>query len=190
MEVVQGIEERGGTIVFNEGYDSAATDFRTALAKIKALQPEAVFMPGYLEMATLLKQAREIGLQSQFYSSFPFENVQLLEIAGETAEGVTYPFFFDENSTNPIMVDYQKRYKARYGRPSEGFAALAFGGMTIIVDVLRKVGPVSEKIKDELYKVKDYPSPFGPVSFDEMGDIGISILIKTVKDRKFVVLQE
>lgn len=184
-----GIEKRGGTVVFMEGYDPAATDFRTALAKLRELDPDAIFMPGYLEMATILKQAREMGVPAQFYSSFPFENVNILEIAGESAEGVIYPYFFDAHSTNPVMLDYQKRYSQRYGRPSEGFAALAYGGMTIIVDVLRRVGPVPEKIKDELYKVEDYPSPFGPVSFDDKGDIDISILIKTVRQGKFVVLR-
>lgn len=185
-----GIEKKGGKIVFKEGYDPAATDFRTALTKIKEIDPDAVFMPGYLEMATILKQAHEIGLKCQFYSSFPFENTKIVELAGKAAEGVIYPYFFDAHSKNPVMVDYQKRYKERYGRPSEGFATLAYGGMTIIVDMLRKVGPVAEKIKEELYKVKDFPSPFGPVSFDEKGDIDIPILIKTVRAGQFVVLEE
>ena len=185
-----GIEGKKGNVVFKEGYEPGTNDFRTTLTKIKDVQANAVFMPGYLEMATILQQARELGIKTQFYSSFPFENINILKVAGESAEGVIYPYFFDAHSTNPIMLDYQKRYKEKYGRPSEGFAALAYGGMTIIVNVLQKVGPVSEKIKDELYKIKDYPSPFGLVSFDDKGDIDIPILIKTVRKGEFVVLQQ
>jgi len=186
----KGIEEGGGKIVFQEGYDPNATDFRTALTKIKKLKPDAIFIPSYLEMATILKQIDELGIKSQIYSSFPFENDNIISIAGEAAEGVIYPFFFDSESSDEVMVKYQTDYQLKYGRPSEGFAALAYSGMTIIVDILKKVGPNPDQIKNELYKVKDYPSPFGPVSFDEKGDIDIPIYIKTVQNGKFVVLNK
>jgi branched-chain amino acid transport system substrate-binding protein len=181
------LEEHGQHIVFYEGYDPAATDFRSALAKLKQLKADAVFMPGYLEMATILKQAKELGINAQFYSSFPFENTTILDIAGRAAEGVIYPFFFDSDSTNPIMIAYQQKYQKRYGRPSEGFAALAYFGMSLIVDTMRKVGPDADRIKEALYRVKSYPTGFGPVSFDDKGDIDIPILIKTVQDGKFIV---
>jgi branched-chain amino acid transport system substrate-binding protein len=184
------MEKLGKSVVFNQGYDPSTTDFRSALTKIKNLQPDAIFIPGYLEIANILKQAQELGLKAQFYSSFPFENINILKIAGKAAEGVIYPFFFDAESQNPLMVEFQKKYKERYGRPAEGFAALGYFGMKLAVDVMRKVGIKSSEIREGLEQIKDYPTGFGPVSFDKKGDIQIPVLLKTVRDGKFVVLEQ
>ena len=183
------MENKGESLVFNEGYNPITTDFRSALTKIKNLQPEAVFIPGYLEITNILKQAQELGLNVQFYSSFPFENVNILKIAGQATEGVIYPFFFDSESQNPLMLEFQEKYQKRYDRPAEGFAALGYFGMKMAVDVMRKVGTKPDAIKEELEQIKDYPTGFGPASFDQNGDLKIPVLLKTVKDGKFVVLE-
>ncbi len=181
-------EDMGGTIVLNEGYDGKSTDFRTALTKVKELNPEGVFLVGYAEMGIVLKQAKELGIESHFYSSFPFENEDILETAGIAAEGVIYPFFFDPNSELSKMVEYQAKYKNKYGRRSEGFAAIAYNSIMIIKAVMEKVGFEPENIKEGLYKVTDFPGIFGNVSLDEKGDINIPMLIKTVESGDFVIL--
>ena len=186
----QRLAETGDVLVSFDGYDPTTTDFRTSLTRLKELNVDAVFLPGYLEVATILKQAREIDFRPQFYSSFPFENERIIEIAGKAAEGVIYPFFFDANSDNALMIDYQDAYTARYGRASEGFAALAYFGMHIVVDVIQEYGGESEQIRQGLNDVSNAPTGFGEVSFDDAGDIIIPILVKTVRDGKFVICEE
>ena len=88
------------------------------------------------------------------------------------------------------MKDYQQKYTAKYGHPSEGFAAEAYNGMLVIIAAMKKVGFSAEAIKEELYRVSGFPGLFGEVSFDEKGDIAIPMLLKTVRDGEFVVLGE
>jgi len=176
----------GGQVLSIDKFEQGATDFKTELIKIKKRNPEAIFVPGYTEVAIILRQARELGMKQQFFSSVPFENPDILKAAGEAAEGVIYPHHFDPEAENELTKAYQEAYKKRYGRPSEGFAALAYDGLMIIADVLRKVGPEATKIKDELYKIKDFPGVTGPTTFDDHGDVIKPIVIKTVKNGRFV----
>ncbi|MDP2930112.1 MAG: ABC transporter substrate-binding protein [bacterium] len=179
-------ESLGGTILSNDGYEQDATDFKTELTKIKAKNPDGIFCPAYTEIAIILKQAKELGLSQQFLASVPFENLDILKAAGNAVNGVIYPYHFDSNSTDPIIKEYQKKYSLKYGRQSEGFAALAYDGIRIIGNMLKECGSNPSCIKDKLYKVTDFPGVTGPTTFDDHGDVVKQIIIKTVRDGNFV----
>lgn len=125
-------ERMGGKIVAEESYLPDTTDFRTQLTKISAVKSNVLFLPGYAEVGTILKQASELGLSCKFVGSVPTENPDLISIAGAAAEGIIYPSHFDPDSPDPTVQAFQKAYAAKYGHPAEGFAALAYDGMMII----------------------------------------------------------
>ena len=175
----------GGRVLHSEGYDPQTSDFRTQLLKVKGNQPDAVFVPGYAELGLILKQARELGMSQRFIGSVPSENPDIIETAGEAAEGLIYPHHFNPNSMDGVVKDYQNAYKERYGRLSEGFAALAYDGIRIIADVLREVGESPEDIKNELYTVRDFRGVTGRTAFDDHGDTVKDIVIKIIKEGRF-----
>lgn len=180
----------GGEILHSEGYTQKTTDFRTQLLKIKDSSPDAVFVPGYAELGIILKQARELGLSQRFFGSVPSENPDILETAGNAAEGLIYPSHFDPDSGNDVVRHYQQEYKTRYGRPSEGFAALAYDGIRIIAHVINEVGDTPQRIKDGLYKVRSFPGVTGDTAFDDHGDVVKPIIIKTVRNGQFKAFEE
>jgi branched-chain amino acid transport system substrate-binding protein len=156
------------------------------LTKIKAKRPEAIFAPGYTELAIILKQAKELGMKQQFFASVPFENPQIIKAAGNSAEGVIYPHHFDPDAESSLTKAYQKAYIIKYSRQSEGFAALAYDGLMIVAHVLKEVETDSEKIKNALYQIKNFPGVTGNTTFDEYDDVLKPIIIKAVKNGRFV----
>lgn len=180
----------GGKVLYSEGYNQNVTDFRTQLLKIKESAPEAVFVPGYAELGIILKQARELGLSQRFLGSVPSENPDVLETAGDAAEGLIYPSHFDPDSRNNLVQRYQKAYKIRYRRSSEGFAALAYDGIRIIAHVINEVGESPEEIKDGLYNIHDFPGVTGKTTFDDHGDVVKPIVIKVVRNGQFRIWEE
>jgi branched-chain amino acid transport system substrate-binding protein len=186
----RGFENLGGKITLFEGYDGKSTDFKTVLTKLKGLKFDGVFVVGYAEVGIILKQAMELGIKSHFYSSFPFENTDILKTAGNAAEGVIYPHFFNPKSDVGEMKEYQQKYIKKYARQSEGFAAEAYNGMFVIISVMKEVGFSPEDIKDRLYQIKDFPGLFGKISFDENGDINMPMLIKTVRSGEFTLIAD
>ena len=176
----------GGKVLSKEGYSAEATDFRTALLKIKEKNPQAVFVPGYGELGIILKQAREIGLTQQFIGSVPAENPDILQTAGKAAEGLIYPHHFDPDSSDELVRKYQDSYKRQYGRPSEGFAALAYDGIRVIAHAIESGGDSPNGIRKKLDTTRAFPGVTGPTAFDDHGDVIKPILIKTVDNGSFV----
>lgn len=179
-------EKLGGRILSSDAFEQGATDFKTELTKVKAGNPEAIFCPAYTEIAIILKQSKELGITQQFFASVPFENPDILRAAGNAAEGVIYPHHFDSDSTDSKVQDYQKRYVVKYGHSSEGFGALAYDGLHIIAHVIGECGNNTSCIKEGLYSIRNFPGVTGETTFDSYGDVIKPIMIKTVRDGRFV----
>jgi branched-chain amino acid transport system substrate-binding protein len=188
----QRFKELGGQVTASESYNQDDTDFRTQLTKIKGSSPERIYMPGYYkEMALILRQAKELGLQIPFRSVVTFEEPELMKLAGAEAEGVVYssPFYNPESSEQNV-AKFVADFKKKYGRDPGIFAAHGYDGAMIIISVMRGVNPLSEDaIKAGLYNVKNYPGVSGMTSFDSNGDVVKPVAIKQVKDGKFVLLK-
>lgn len=183
-------EKLGGEITTSEGYDPEQRDFRPHLTKVMKTKPDGVFLPGYAEIGHILRQAKELGFESQFYSSGPFENQDIITTAGQAADGVIYAHYYDAESDNPIMQSFQTKYQEEYGKTSEGFAATGYNGLKNIVHVaLTKAGPNPQKLKQTLYDTETFPGLFGDLRFDEKGDVNMPIFIKTVQNGEFVRLK-
>lgn len=183
----------GGKILASEAVEQDAKDFRTQLAKIKAKKPKAIFMPVYyIEAALILKQAKELGIDAQFLSGDSVEKPELIETAGELAEGIIFAApFYDAESKEEKIRNFVNKYESRYGRKPGVVAAHAYDAMNIIVLALQQCktayGPC---IKEALYKMKDFPGITGTTSFDSNGDATKTIILKTVRNGKFVPFEE
>lgn len=77
----------------------------------------------------------------------------------------------------------------KYGVPTGGFAPLMYDGTYIIANALKKCGEDTTCIKKELYAT-EYNGVTGKVTFDKNSDPIIPIVIKTIKNGKFVPYEE
>jgi len=77
---------------------------------------------------------RELGIRCQVYSSDPFENEEILKVAGNAAEGVFYPSFFIIRGAEGELLTFIHDYKNKYGREPESNAGLAYNGIQILLE--------------------------------------------------------
>lgn len=184
-------KERGGTIVIEETYAQNASDFRTQLTKIADAKPEALYMVGYRELGQVLKQAADLGLKTKFLSNVLFEDPEILKIAGPTAEGVIYSSrAYDPESKDPIIRAFVDAYKARYSDTPDVFAAYSYDAVKILALAVEKNGFTSDGIKSGLYSIQQFPGVCGLTSFDENGDVFQPAFLRTVRNGKFVWLED
>lgn len=183
-------EQLGGKVTITESYEQDATDFRTQLTKIKATSPDSIYSPGHpKEMALILNQAKEMKIVLPFESAVAFEDPVVLELAKGNAEGVIYSTpFFDISSDNPTIKNFIETFRNKYKRDPGVFAAHGYDALNIIALAIQKGGYDSDKIKEQLYKVKDFDGVSGKTSFDQNGDVIKAVSIKTVKKGKFIPL--
>jgi len=182
-------EELGGKIAFAEAYEEGETDFKTYLIKAKDKGVKTLYIPGVVaDIGIMMKQAKELGLSMQFYSTPGAESSKLIEIAGEAAEGLIYTYpIFNPESFEPVVKDFVQNYEQEYGKTPEFIAANSYDVIKILAQVFKTNGISSEQIKNGLYAVKNYTGASGRLSIDEYGDVIKPIGFKTVKDGKFVV---
>ncbi len=176
----------GGEIVADESFDTNTADFRSLLQKIKSQNPDLVFLnpQSGAAGARLAKQAREMGIKTQFAAFF---------ITGEdfTSEGAaegTIVFDVPSLAKSEIANKFLSDYETTYGKPSYAFAAgSAYDILHVLKIAIEKSGPNNEKIREYLFAMKPYTGVVGTFSFDRSGDTaGLGYTKLVVKNKKVV----
>ncbi len=187
-------------VVADEQFQTNQTDFKAILTNIKAANPDVIFAPSSIATAPLLiKQARELGITAKTMAGDTWENVTIIENAGEAAEGVTLSTFFDE--ADPTAADFVKGFKEYLNanpeslekNGGEGVAAVSALGydayMTAIAAIQAAGSTESQAIRDALPGVS-ITGVTGAISFDENGDAKKDMAyIKTVDGGAFKFLK-
>ena len=180
-------KDNGGDIVISEPFEQDATDFRTQLTKIKRTNPEAVYLVGYKEMILILKQANELNLKVQMLSTIMFDDPEILEKAGNAAEGVIFTtWVYDPKSEKEEVRNFTQEFKKRYNTEPGIFVPEAYDALKIIALVIKKGGYNALAIKKALFEIHEYPGVSGVTSFDSNGDVIKPLRLKTVKNGQFV----
>ena len=185
----------GGEKITAEGFDPKTEDFRSLITKVKAQEPEVTLIVGMpKDLGQILRQAVELGFQTRFLSTANIENPEVIKIAGIGAEGVLYgSIMFDADSTNAVVQDFQRRYRANFQKTdSAGLGvALAYDGMRVLLDAICKTpGATADEIKQRLYSTKAFPAVTGDITFDSNGDVQKPFALKAINDGKFVVVKD
>lgn len=179
----------GGQIVSSEGFEQGSTDIRSQFSRIAAAKPDAIFMPGYPpEMGAALKQAKEMGLKIQVLSVQAFDDPQILQIAGDAAEGVIFSVPKPPDTSNTIVSNFIQKYKQTYDKEPGVCSDTGYDALRIIAWAMANGARSSQEIKDQLLKLKDFPGAAGSTTFDENGDVLKPFIFKTVENGKFISL--
>lgn len=185
------LEENGGKVGLVEKVESKEADFRTQLLKIKAQNPKYILMITTPKIAgQILKQAKELGIKAEFFATSPVEGEELITVGEEAAEGLLYPYPYNDQSEVSSMKNYREKYVAAYNEKPEMLSANIYDALNLLSFCFEKVGDDTDKVKDCLYPVKDYQGASGILSFDENGDVVKEFGIKTVKNGEFVPYEE
>ncbi len=181
----------GGTILLAEAFDQDATDFRTQLTKIKAAAPDAVFLVGYKEMIPILIQAVELGMHTQFLSTVMFDDQEILQQAGEAAEGVIFTTWDYEPAGGYAPRDeFLDAFRERFGAEPGLFCAEAYDAMMLVGQAICDGASTADEFRDALYSVVGFEGASGVITIDENGDTVKPLMLKTVRNGRFEFLYE
>ena len=184
-EAYEGI---GGKVAIEASYKPKATDFRGQIKRFLANPAECIWLFGYYsEMDHFLKQARELGLRTQFFGQEGIEGEELLKIAGEGAEGVIYFVpAFDPGGESPKVHRFVRTFEAKRGHKPDVVAAHAYDALYILAESIQAVGLDPRTVAQHLPTVKDFPGVAGLTTLDKNGDAKKPLMVKTVRNGKFV----
>ena len=180
------LNEKGGKVVAKEAFLSKDIDFKAALTKIKAANPEAIYIPGYYEeVAKIIKQTREIGLNVPLIGCDGWDSPKLVEIAGPKALNNTYfsSAFSVQDQTESVQK-FIADYKAMYQKDPDIFCMQGYNAGLVLADALKRAGDGADgtKLAAAIAATKDLPVASGKLTYDKDHNPIISAIIIEMKD--------
>ncbi|HMK91762.1 MAG TPA: ABC transporter substrate-binding protein, partial [Thermoleophilia bacterium] len=169
-----GVKDAGGTVADREQYTTGDTDFKAQLTKIKAANPDLLFLSGYYpEGSKIAQQARELGLTVQMLGSDGYASDQLPKLGGAAVEGMLVSTFFDYTKQDPAVQKFVTAYKAKHdGANPDWFVANSYDVVMLAAKAAQLAGKNDRTaINDALAKIGTYQGVSGPITFDQNGDV-------------------
>lgn len=175
----------GGTIVAEESYLQKDTDFKATLTKIKAQNPDMIYIPGYYqEVGMIIKQAREMGIEVPMTGGDTWDSAKLPEIAGKDSLNNTYfSSLYSPDDDSTLNKDFVAAYQKAYNEKPDVFAALAYDSALLVINAIKTAnGTDTVKIKDAMAATKDFSGVSGNVTFNAQHNPVKSAVIIQYKD--------
>lgn len=164
--------DNGGRVVYREGYNGSAADFKQLLTPLISLKPDVVFVPGYSQDSGLIiRQARKMGIRATFMGGDAWETA-IANFAGQALEGSYFSTFWHPQLPNPRSRDFLRHFDSRFGtREISAYSPLAYDAVWLIVGAINHSESLDpEKIRNALAATRNYHGATGQISFNAYGD--------------------
>ncbi|SQD00867.1 Leucine-specific transport system [Escherichia coli] len=169
--VQDGLKAANANVVFFDGITAGEKDFSALIARLKKENIDFVYYGGYYpEMGQMLRQARSVGLKTQFMGPEGVGNASLSNIAGDAAEGmlVTMPKRYDQDPANQGIVDALKADKKD---PSGPYVWITYAAVQSLATALERTGSDEPLALVKDLKANGANTVIGPLNWDEKGDL-------------------
>jgi branched-chain amino acid transport system substrate-binding protein len=180
-------EKNGGKILAEESYQTKDTDFKAVLTRIKTLNPDVIWVPGYYEeVGKIVKQARELGINVPMMGGDGWDAPQLVEIAGKEALNNTFiSNHYISTDPDPKVQKFVEAFKKKNNEVPDAMAVLGYDATYMLADAIKRAGAVDkEKIKEALANTKDFEGVTGKIALDKNHDPVKAAVVLRYKDGK------
>ncbi len=180
-------EESGGSVVAFETYTTGDRDFSAQLTKIKAADPDVIFLPAYYNDVPLIaQQARRLGIDAQLVGSDAWSSPEIIKLGGADLNDSYFCNHYSTEIATPVAQKFVSDYKAKYGMAPDDVAALTYDAFGLLGQAIKEAGKLDRQaIRDALAKIQKYDGVTGTMQFAGTGDPIKSAVILQIKDGQF-----
>lgn len=189
---------KSGITVDEQLYELTGMTFVPQLTKIKSSDAQALVSWGSGGAAVIItKEFKQLGLTIPLIFSAAQSTPLYTKPAGDAANGVIIASGLgpvgkslpDDNTSKPVITKFDIDFMAAYNSAPPEFAYNTFSAMNMLYNAIRKVGPDSAKVRDELEKTT-YVGADGTYRYSPTDHAGLgadNVLMAVVKDGGFVL---
>jgi len=188
------------TIIGEEKFDVKAPDVTAQLAKIRTMNPEAIYSFVTGEPAALIaRNMDQMNFRVPLLVSHGNANPGTLKLvtgikttflvpSGKSMKPEALP---DSDPSKKVIMDFSKAHMAKYGEPANYFSAELADAVMIIAQGLKKVGSADPvKLREAIVGTKGFVGMQGVYNFSPTDHHGTGVegmILLTVKDGKWEV---
>jgi branched-chain amino acid transport system substrate-binding protein len=167
-EVEKSLRAAKVTLVGRERITDKDTDFKAILTRIKSRNPDVVFHGGMDATGGLMmKQARELGMKSQFAFGDGACTDEMAQLAGPAGEGLAC-----SQAGLPASAasrEFLDAFRARYGE-TKLYAPFFYDAANVVIEAMRRADSTDPaRFGPEIYNVT-LQGATGAIAFDAKGD--------------------
>lgn len=178
----------GVNVVYKDTYELGADNFRKIIAQFANKSFDAIFVAGHLpDMGILIQQTREMGVSQPFIGGQKLNSPELWKIAGKAADETIVTSVYDPNDQNEINADFVSRFREKYGKDPDVWAAQGFDAVKLLAFNIEKgKSTILDTMVYMIRNTKDWLGVTGYYSFKKNGDLmGKNIYFNVLNDGKF-----
>ena len=165
--ITEAAEEKGKEVV-SESFANEDKDMTAQLSKLRDEGAEALFIwCQYTPGALIMKQARGLGWDVQFYSGTGTIHEDTFSLSDGAYYGCINSVPFISTSTDPEVQEWVDRYEEKYGTPPSQNSARAYDATMILLNAIKAAGSTEpEEVQKAIRSTKDYDGLQGNISID------------------------
>ncbi len=185
----QAFESEGGKVVAFETYTTNDKDFSAQLTKIKAANPDVLFLPAYYNDVPLIaQQAKRLGLKVALLGSDAWSSPELLKLANGSVEGAFFANHYSPDAKTPATEKFVADYQKAYGKTPDDVAALSYDAAQVLFSAIAAAGTLDRQvIRDHIVNSPELAGVTGNIKYTAgSGDPIKSAVIMQVKGNQFV----
>jgi amino acid/amide ABC transporter substrate-binding protein, HAAT family (TC 3.A.1.4.-) len=184
--VAAAAKEAGIEVVGQDHVNQGDKDFSAVLTMVKDKAPDLFYisLQNSSSGATMVIQARRMGITSILMGQDAVYHPKLIEFAKADAEGMFCTFGAIDKDTQGYK-DFMAKYMAKYPEPG-AYSAYSYDSAMAYLLAVKAAGTTDPaKVREQMLKL-DFDGASKKVSYDEKGDSGSNYTVYQVKDGKFV----
>lgn len=133
------VDKYGVKLVAIEKFEIGATDTTTQAAKVKASQPDAIFI--IATSATPFRNIKQIQATQPIVAAIGSSSYDYVNAMGPAADNIVIPEFLVGEDPLPHQKAFVELFKQTYNSTPKNYEAAAYDAANIIAAALKKVGP-------------------------------------------------
>jgi branched-chain amino acid transport system substrate-binding protein len=157
-----GLEKSGIEVAVEEVVPRGATSAEPQMQKIRAANPDALFMAGVLtpENVLILKAYRQFGLKFPIHASYNLSVPQYMTVAKGLLDGVTFVDAYDPDK--PEVKAFEAEFTRVMKKPPYNLHGYGYDGINLVADAIRRAGSTDkEQIRAAMQATPGYAGVMG-----------------------------
>lgn len=196
----QYAKDYGIEIVGEEKFDPKSPDITAQLAKLRALNPDAIFSFCTGEPAALVARSMDqLGMTMPLLVSHGNATPGFLKLVSGLKTKILVPSgkimkpdsIVDQDPTKKVITDFCQLHQAKYGEPANYFSGMTADAVALVAEGLKKVGKADpQRLRDAIESIQNFPRLDGVYNLsasDHYGTKAHDMVLLVVKDGKWEV---
>lgn len=159
-----GLEKSGMQIVSEEVVPGGSTTADPQMQKVRAANPDALFMTGVLtpENALILRSYRQLGLKTPVLGNYNLSIPVYSSIAKGLLDGVTFVDAFDPAKAETRR--FIEAFKKDTGNEPYNLNGYGYDGLMLVADAIKRAGGTDkDKVREAMQATKGFTGVMGGV---------------------------